>query len=330
MYTKKQPINDIKENDRIEDIFVVKIRKGVSTYQREGKTGYFFTLILSDNTGKSIDYKYWGGENEADVKRIYSSIEDDSVVFIQGYSRMNRFWNRLEIHTNEPDTIRVLAPGEYDIMEFVKKPKRDIEEMYNELTGFIGSINNNNIRQLLSTIFSDPDTAKKFKTHPGAIEYHHNWIGGLLQHTLEVVKYCDLSASMFSDLDRDIMIAGAILHDIGKLQEITVTSRIKGTIDGQLKGHIVMGYAYLSNIMDKLGTEKDIRDKLLHIMLSHHGKNDFGSPKEPMFPEAVIVYYADELSSKAAEMIEFKNVSKEETDDDFMFHKRYSKNILLR
>ncbi len=330
MYTKKFNINDIKENDRVEDIFVVKIRKGISTYQRDGKTGFFFTLILSDASGRSIEYKYWGGTDEEAVRKLYESVKDDSVIFVQGYAKMNRYRNRLEIHTNEPDTIRVLNEGEYDAAAFIKKPKRDLGEMFNELTMYINSIKNPAIKQLLKTIFSNNEIAEKFKTHPGAIEYHHNWIGGLLQHTLEVVKYCDLSTSLFGDLDRDILIAGAILHDIGKLQEIRVTSRIKGTKKGQLKGHIAMGFAFLSKLMDELGTNEDVRDKLLHIILSHHGKNDFGSPKEPMFPEAVVVYYADELSSKTAEMIEFKNMSKEDTEDDFMYHKRYKRNILLR
>ena len=135
---------------------------------------------------------------------------------------------------------------------------------------------------------------------------------------------------MFPDLDRDVMIAGALLHDIGKMQEIEVTTRIKGTVKGQLKGHIPMGYRALANIMDELGTDERTANKLLHIVLSHHGSGEFGSPKEPMFSEAVAVYYADDMSSKLSSVTEFTKEEKKSTENDFMYHTRQRKNIYLR
>jgi 3'-5' exoribonuclease len=325
MYTRKYLINNLKENERIEDIFVVKIKKGISPYVN----GYFFHLLLSDHTGKTIDYKYWGDSDEEKIKEIYDSIKPDSVVLVQGKVQLHG--GKLQISTNPPDTIRVLKEGEYNPEEFIMPPRRDIEEMVKELHAYIESIENPEVKRVLTHIFiEDKEFLEKFKVHPGAIEIHHNWRGGLLQHTLEVARLCDITKKMFDDLNRDLLIAGALLHDIGKLEEITTTTRIKGTISGQLKGHIALGFNKLSNITEKLAISEDIRDRLLHIILSHHGWQSFGSPKEPMFPEALVVYYADEMSSKIAEMIEFKKTSAESTEDDFMYNKRHRRNIYLR
>lgn len=325
MYTKKQLISSLKEGDRVEDIFVVKIKKAITPYQN----GFRFQLILSDSSGKSIEYTYWGGNDEDEVKNVFDSIKEDYVVEVKGWFKV--FGKKPQISTNPPDTINALKEGEYDISDFIKPAKRPIEEMVNELNEQINSIQNTDIKAILNEVFTEnQDFLNKFKTHPGAIEIHHNWTGGLLQHTLEVAKICEVSRGLFPELDRDLVIAGALLHDIGKLHELGVTTRIKGTIKGQLKGHIPMGFKMLSDVMDRLKTEEMTRSKLLHIVLSHHGFNEFGSPKEPMFSEALAVYYADELSSKLTEITEFVKDSKEATENDFMYNRRHSRNILLR
>jgi 3'-5' exoribonuclease len=277
----------------------------------------------------SIDYRYWGDRNEAKVKEMYESIADDTVVFVQ--ARADAYKGRVQLSTNPPDTIKVLKEGEFDPNMFIQPPRRPIDEMVAELRAFIQSMENPEIKRLLNHIFlEDEKFLGTFKSHPGAIEIHHNWKGGLLQHTLEVARFVELGKELFPELDRDVAIAGALLHDIGKTKEIEATTRIKGTREGQLKGHIPMGFKMVSNAMDSLGTSEDVKDRLLHIVLSHHGSNNFGSPKEPMFIEAVAVYYADELSAKIAEMLEFTNFSREVTKDDFMYSKRLNRNILLR
>ena len=322
MYLKKKKINEIKEGERIEDVFVVKIKKGISQYAK----GYSFNLLLSDSSGKTIEYRYWCSNDEQKVNNIYSPIKNDSIVLAQGKAQV--YSGKMQISTNEPDTIRVLKEGEYKQEDFVLGPKKDIEEMFKELTQYINKIENNEIKSILNKIFEDQEFTEKFKKAPAAIEIHHNWIGGLLQHTLEIIKYCELSKDLFN-LDKDLLIAGAVLHDIGKVEEIEVTSRIKGTKKGQLQGHIHIGFSMAEKIMEQLNISDDIKNKLLHIIVSHHGKLEYGSAKEPMFPEAFVIYYADELSSKIVEILQFIESSKQDTEDDFMFHKRYNRNILL-
>jgi 3'-5' exoribonuclease len=202
--------------------------------------------------------------------------------------------------------------------------------MYDELTRIIASIKNEQLKKLLSSIFEEVSIKEKFKTHPGGIEIHHNWIGGLLQHTLEVAKYCELSVGAYPTMNRDLLVAGCLLHDIGKLEELEVTARIKGSRRGQMHGHIVLGSIFVANEMNKLGVDEEIKDKLLHIIISHHGTNELGSPKEPMLPEAVAVYYADEMSSKLAEIIEYIEDNKLGTEDEFKYNYRKDRNIFLR
>jgi len=322
MYEKKKSINEIKDRDRIEDVFVVKIKKGISQYAK----GYSFNLLLSDSSGKTIDYKFWGGNDENKVTSIYDPIKSDSVVFVQGKAQV--YNNKLQISTNEPDTIKVLQQSEYNPEDFVMAAKKDVDQMFKELMNHINNIQNQEIKLILQKVFEDQSFASKFKKAPAAIEIHHNWVGGLLQHILEIIKYCELSKDIY-DLDEDLLIAGAILHDIGKVDEIEVTSRIKGTKTGQLQGHIHIGFTITSKIMDQLNTSQLIRDKILHLIVSHHGKVEFGSAKEPMFPEAFALYYADELSSKITEIQQFIKSARESTEDDFMYHRRYNRNILL-
>lgn len=323
-YSKKQPISLLKEGNRVDDVFVVKFKKGIAQYAK----GFSFELTLSDNSGRNIEYKYWGGPDEAKVKTIYDTIKPDSIVHAQG--KISSYNNKLQFATNEPDKIEVLEKGQYNDSDFIRASKKDIDTMYGQLLKEIDAVEHSKLKELLHAVFKDKEMERKFKNHPGAIEIHHNWIGGLLQHTLEVLSYCKTSKELFPQLNKDILIAGALLHDIGKLEEITVTSRIKGTNKGQLTGHLVLSSIFVSNKCDETGLDEETKNKLLHIIVSHHGKAEFGSPKEPMFPEATVLYYADELSSKVAEMIEFIEDTKQTTEDDFMYHNRYKRNILLK
>ena len=324
-FRKKQQISALEVGDSIDDVFVVKIKRGMSEYVK----GFRFNLIVSDNSGKTLDYVYWGPRDEKSVKEIYNSIKSDSVVRIQG--KVSSYNDKLQLATNAPFKIEVLSEEQYEKEDFVKPSKKDIEKMYSELMSSIDLVENEKIKKLLNNIFKDPIIVEKFKEHPGAIEIHHNWIGGLLEHTLEVLNYSQLTLQQFPMLDKDLLIAGSLLHDIGKLDELEITSRIKGTNLGQLTGHLVLGLIYVVKKIDEIEDfDKEIKDKILHILTSHHGKNEFGSPKEPMFPEALAIYYADELSSKISEMTEFIESAREETEDDFMYSRRKKGNIFLK
>jgi len=322
---KKQQISALEVGEQIDDVFVVKIKKGMAEYVK----GFRFNLLISDNSGRTLEYVYWGPRDEKSVKEIYDSIKSDSVVRIQG--KVSSYNDKLQLATNAPFKIMVLSEEQYEKEDFIKPSKKDTDEMYAELLNSISLVDDEKIKTLLTNIFNDAVISDKFKEHPGAIEIHHNWIGGLLEHTLEVLKYAQLSLQQFPTLNKNLLIAGALLHDIGKLEEMELTSRIKGTNKGQLTGHLVLGIIYVSKKIDEIADfDKETKNKILHMLASHHGKNEFGSPKEPMFPEALAIYYADELSSKLSEMTEFIASAKGETEDDFMYSKRKGTNIFLK
>ncbi len=321
-YTKKKSISALAEGDIIDDIFAVKIKKGFQPYVK----GFCFELLITDNSGKTLEYKYWGGNDENKVRTLYESIKSDDVIRVQG--KVSVYNNKLQLATNEPMLIEVLQEGQYVQQDFIKPAKRDINQMYVELQQVVADINAPEIKQLLETIFLEK--GEQFKQHPGAIEIHHNWMGGLLQHTLEIVHFCQTACRLYPALDKDLLLAGALLHDIGKLEELEMTSRIKGTVKGQLASHLVLSTIYLSKKMEESNLPEETKNKLLHLVVSHHGHQEYGSPKEPMFPEAVVLYYADELSSKAAEMLEYVTDGKTTTEDDFIFSKRHNHNVYLR
>ncbi len=322
--TKKQFIKNLKEGEEVNDVFFVKFKKGLKNYKN--KKGLYFDLTISDNTG-NIDYKYWGGVNEEQVKQLYQSIKPDSVIKIKG--KVTKFNNKLQLSSNENEQLIVLTKDEYDVKDFIKQPRKDVNEMINQLKKTINEVSNEKIKQLLNNIFNQ-ELIKEFAEKPGGIEIHHNWVSGLLEHTLEVLKYSLLSAELFPTLNKDLIIAGSLLHDIGKIDELTITTRLKGTIKGQLIGHIILGAIMVSNKCDEINMPDEIKNKILHIITSHHGHKEFGSPKEPMMPEALAVYYADEASSKLAEITEFVNKMINETEDEFMYNKRAGRNFLLR
>lgn len=325
LYRKKQLISSLSEGEVIEDIFVVKIKKGLSEY----KKGYRFVLLLTDKTGRTLEYVYWGGRDEQQVKSIFDSIKSDSVIRVQG--KISSYAGKLQLASNDSDLIQVLKDDEYEKEDFVPVTTKNIDIMYETALKAVEKVENTEIKTLLKKIYGNEEFKKAMKYHPGAISIHHNWVGGLLEHTLEVLEFCSLASKQFPDLDNDLLTAGALLHDIGKLEELKITSRIKGTTKGQLIGHLVIGTLYVSEVINTIqGFDESLKNKIIHMMLSHHGKLEYSSPKEPMFPEALAVYYADEISAKLSEMISFIESSKEETEDEFMFNRRHERNIYLR
>lgn len=323
-FSKKKLISEYKEGESVSDIFVVKIKKGISDYAK----GFYFSLILTDSSGKSIDYRYWGGTDESKVKALYDTIKDDSVIYVTG--QFGHYNKKPQIVSNQENLVKVIDKGQYNEEDFIKKSKKDIEIMYTKLFSYIEKVKDEKLKSLLKNIFSEKGNF--FRKHPAAISIHHNWIGGLLEHVLEVLKYCETSSELYPRLDKDLLITGALLHDIGKIEEIEMTTRIKGTSKGMFSGHVILGSIFVSNKMDEIGLGEKTKNKVLHMIVSHHGKEEYGALKEPMFPEAVVLSYADEASTRITEMLSFVDEKKDETEDDFMpkWKKNKPTNIFLR
>ena len=310
MMKKSRMIKDLKKDDMINDIFVVKFKKPVEPY----KNGYKFELRLGDSS-KEIMYKYWGPPEENKVKLLYDLIKHGDVVHLQG--RVSEWNSNLEISANDQHTVRILQPGEYDIKDFIRESKRRREEMWKELVSYADMVKNKDIKKILDHFFMDKGFADKFSICPAAMYIHHGWIGGLLEHTISVAKLCIEMQKIHASLDLDYLLAGALLHDIGKLNEFEITTSIRVTTEGMLVGHVNIGIEMLNKAMDSADTPKEIRIKLVHMLMTHMG--EYGSAKTPAFPEAMAVYHADHADAMITHMILVKEEAA--TEDDYIYTK---------
>jgi 3'-5' exoribonuclease len=256
---------------------------------RQKKTGEpYLSLLLGDRTG-DIDAKMW--DNVADVM---STFDRDDFVRVKGL---------LQIYNNRPQfTIHKMQrvdEAAVDLADFFPASKRDSQEMFAELRGIVASIGNPHLRGLLELILMDEDVTRRYPKAPAAKFVHHAYLGGLLEHVLSVCGLCRLAAQHYPSVDLDLLLAGAILHDIGKIYELNYERSFGYTSDGQLLGHIVIGLRLIEAKLAKLPDfPPRLRTLLEHVVLSHHGSLEFGSPKLPMFPEAMLLHYLDDLDAK--------------------------------
>ena len=277
-------IADFVENDTIIEVFLIESRSLGTT--RAGKP--YISLNLRDKTS-TISAKVW---DDADV--IYKQLGDSEFVEING--SVESYQNKLQLKVA---SIKALKPDRIDMSDFIATTEGDVEEMFDEVEKICSTVRNKHLHKLLMKFLSDDEFAAKLKKAPAAKMIHHSYIGGLLEHTLSVMRTCDKLAGHYTNLDRDLVLTGAFFHDIGKIDEIDTTKAFNYTRDGSLIGHIVMGYRMVD---EAIGDIQDFPEKLRveigHIILSHQGKKEFDSPVVPMFPEAILVHYADDLDTK--------------------------------
>lgn len=284
-------IDKFREGMHISDVYLCKNKQIALT--KAGKE--YGNIILQDKTG-TIDAKIWdlGSPGVANFETMdYVYIEADVTVFQSS--------NQLNVKR-----IRRADEGEYIPSDYLPVSTKDIGKMYQELLGFIDSIHNVHLHKLASSYFvEDQAFAKAFQFHSAAKSVHHGFVGGLLEHTLSVVKLCDYYASFYPLLNRDLLITAAIFHDIGKTKELSVFPENDYTDDGQLLGHIVIGTVMLSERIRTIpGFPERLATELKHCILSHHGELEYGSPKKPALLEALALNFADNTDAKMETMIE--------------------------
>jgi len=256
---------------------------------RQKKSGdLYLSLTLADRTGE-VDAKMWDNAAEA----IETFAQDD---FVRVKGLMQVFQNRpqLTLHKIQP-----VAETEIDVADYFPASKRDRDEMFRELEGWIAGMANPHLKALLDAMFADEEIAKAYRTAPAAKAIHHAWIGGLIEHVLSLCTLAKFTAAHYANIDFDLLLAGVILHDIGKISELKYARSFSYSTEGQLLGHILIG---LRMVEEKLRLAPEfppkLRDLLLHLIASHHGELAFGSPKVPLFPEALLLHHLDNLDSK--------------------------------
>jgi len=271
-----------RENREITGFFVAgfkQVRTG-----RDG--GRYFALTLCDRTGQ-VEARMW----ETDVA---GEFEAGDVVKVLG--DVSRFNEKLQIKVKK---IRRAEASEYALSDFVPQSQRDIAEMWAELEGWVASFRDPDLKGLLEAFLHDEAMAAALKQAPAAKGLHHAWIGGLLEHILSLMGLCELAAQHYPEVNRDLLLTGAVLHDIGKLRELSWGTSFDYTLEGQLLGHITIGIGMIEAKIATIPNFPAAKRLLVeHLVLSHHGEYEFGSPKLPMTAEAIVLHYLDNLDAK--------------------------------
>lgn len=281
-------INEIREGEIVRDIYFCKQAQTLKA--KTGKT--YMSLILQDKTG-TVDGKVWElGSGIGHFEAMDYIMIDAQVTTYQGSNQLNI------------RRIRKADEGEYDISDYMPCSKRNSDEMFAELLGYINSVKEPNLKKLLYSFFiEDKAFAQTFRSHSAAKSVHHNFIGGLLEHTLGVAKLCAYLADTYPILNRDLLLTAGILHDIGKTREISVFPENDYTDDGNLLGHIYIGTEMIGKRIDSIeGFPKTLAGELKHCILAHHGEPEYGSPKKPALVEALALSMADNLDAKMESM----------------------------
>lgn len=278
-------IKDYKEGDRVFDIYLCKHKQSAVT--KNGKP--YDNVILQDKTG-TVDAKVWDPNN--------AGIDDfDTLDYIEVYGDVTSFQGALQVNVKR---IRKCREGEYNPADYLPVSKFPVEDMMQELLGYINSIENTYLKKLLQILFVEDEAfVEAFKKSSAAKTVHHGFVGGLLQHTLAVTRLCDYYCSQYPILKRDLLLSAAICHDIGKTKELSLFPENDYTDDGQFLGHIVIGSEMVGEKIREIpGFPKMIANELKHCILAHHGELEFGSPKKPAIVEAMALNFADNTDAK--------------------------------
>ena len=299
-------INTLVEGETIRNIYLCKGKRSAET--RNGKP--YVILILQVNTG-TIEGYVW----DPNSCGIADYEEND---FIEVFGDVITYNNNLQLNIRQ---IRKAAEREYVPADYMPTTEKSTEGMYEELLGFIRRIENPYLRQVVEFYFvKDEAFAKKFKAHSAAKSVHHGFSGGLLEHTLSVVKFCEYMAGAYPILNRDLLCTAAICHDIGKIKELSAFPENDYTDDGQLLGHIVIGVEMMSDAVRSIPDFPErLASELKHCIIAHHGELEYGSPKKPALAEALALNFADCADAKMQTLTE---IFKEKNSNDWLGYNR--------
>jgi 3'-5' exoribonuclease len=281
---KSPTVGELTPNEIVTAHFLVIVKE-----IRQKKTGEpYLSLHLADKTGE-IEAKMWDN-----VAEVMDTFDRDDFVKVKGITQVYQNRSQFTIHK-----MRRMEDHEVQFADFFPCSSRDPEDMFSELRSIISSVKNPHLRGLLEVVFNDTEIATLFKLAPAAKTIHHAWRGGLLEHVLSLCALARMIGPQYPNVDLDLLLTGAILHDVGKIEELTFVRSFGYSANGQLLGHIVLGLRLLARKFDGLPDfPPRLRALVEHIVVSHHGELEYGSPKVPVFAEALLFHHLDNLDSK--------------------------------
>jgi 3'-5' exoribonuclease len=329
----RQYIEDLKklpDGSPARGRFAVRGKEAVRDYK--SKEGKYFFLEISDRTG-SIGLKYWGGADSKPALELYTSLQPGDVVMVTGTISMDKYDNVQVIAVNEGSNLlkRVDNVPVEELVEFLPSTRRDRAAMMAELEQRMGALKDRHLRALLGSFFSDAAFRERYSTSPSAIIHHHNCIGGNLEHSLNVLGLCMSLCDYYPVLDRDLLVAGAILHDVGKLDEYSARAAITMTDEGRFLGHVTIGTRLVTEKARSIeGFPTGLLMKLVHLVQNHHGSFNAESPMKGMkLPEAAALHFADEADALTKEFVQAVEEARQ-GQDAWVYNRRIGNEIFTR
>lgn len=299
-------INTLREGETIRNIYLCKSKRTAET--RNGKP--YDTLNLQDKTG-TLDGKVWDPNSQGVA-------DYDDMDFVEVFGEVISYNGSLQLNIRQ---LRVAHESEYNPADYMPTSENSIDGMYSELMSYAEQIENKYLRQAVEFYFvKDESFIKKFKAHSAAKSIHHGFSGGLLEHTLSIVKMCDYYVHAYKIFDKDLLFTAALFHDIGKVKELSTFPENDYTDSGQLLGHIVMGVEMISDAVRTIPDfPETLANELKHCIVAHHGELEYGSPKKPALAEALALYHADSTDAKFQTLTE---IFKEKQTNDWLGYNR--------
>ena len=311
---KEQFIRDLRPGDRVLSFFLVKHKQ--LEYFRDRTRGQFLTLVLADHTGEMLA-RVW-----EDAPQLAETFQQGQVVKVLGY--VEEYLGRSQIIVRK---LRPARDDEYTLDDFLPRTEKDIAALMQAVRETIDEVQNPHLRALLESFFGDEEFVAAFQRAPCARRIHHAYLGGLLEHVVEVVSLCRALCDLFPQIDRDLLLTGALLHDVGKTLEFEYATDIAYSDAGRLQGHVVLGDRLIAQRIAALPDfPAELAMRLSHMVLSHHGRYEWGSPRRPKTLEACALHYVDNLDAQVNRFIQIlaarRDLSKPWTEYDTLL-KRY-------
>ncbi len=288
---KSPYVSELQANQVVTANFLVLYK---DIRQKKGGEPYI-SLLVGDRTGE-LDAKMWDN-----VIEVMDTFDRDDFVKIRGLLQL--YQNRLQLTVHK---LQKQSDTNIDFTDYFPASTRHPDEMFAELTGIIGEVENPHLRGLLTALMDDAEISRKYRMAPAAKSIHHAYLGGLIEHVLSLCALAKLTAAHYPHVDRDLLMTGVVLHDIGKIHELTYDRSFGYSTEGQLLGHIIIALRMVDEKIRQVpGFPPKLRTLIEHLIVSHHGELEFGSPKLPLFPEALLLHHLDNLDSKMEAMRAF-------------------------
>jgi len=292
----RRRIADLQAGERVDEQVYRVAQKDLRTTTNGS---LYIHAVLADASGQMIA-RMWQASQE-----LYDSIPEGGLLYVRG--RVENYKGARQLIL---DGVRAVEPGAFDPGEFLPATLQDVTALFKQIKDILRTIENRDLRALLGKFLNDAEFVEQFKRAPAAVQLHHAYVGGLIEHTCNVLKLAALVCPLYPQVSRDVVLAGIFLHDAGKVRELAYETNFEYTNEGQLIGHLVQCVLWVHDKCRQLEAETgrpfpaDIELALKHLILSHHGKYEFGSPRLPATREAVMVHYLDNLDAKLAMMSE--------------------------